>query len=221
MFANQLLASLYIGASAVSALSFGIGHHFHTKGLPDYAQRNLNTIERIYNLTVYPNNAPIVNQGASAVPPGLFNDNATGRISPLGNFTGFNDSIECMTCSFGVEPFERRILTYHSPPDFFALAPTPQASAGQGIYRAEVVAFTSGCPEVATSLVYLRTGSVSDNGTLGKDTTMPIAYAIVSCVCANVSNSKSVTTTTRQSQGQMRRLGSSSATPTLATFRRV
>lgn len=39
--------------------------------LPDYAQRNLNTIRRIYNLTVYPNNAPIVAKGAEAVPPGL------------------------------------------------------------------------------------------------------------------------------------------------------
>lgn len=106
--------------------------------LPDYAARNLDTIRRIYNLTVYPNNAQIVNQGASAVPPGLFNNAATGRVSPVGNFSGFEDSIEY----------------------FFALAPTPQAQQGLGIYRADVVEFTSGCAEVAASLVYLRTGKV-------------------------------------------------------------
>lgn len=106
--------------------------------LPDYAQRNLDTIRRIYNLTVYPNNVPIVTQGASAVPPGLFDQEATGRVSPVGNFSGFDDSIEY----------------------FFALAPTPQAQNGVAIYKADVVEFTSGCPEVASSLVYLRTGTV-------------------------------------------------------------
>lgn len=117
-----------------------------TSKLPDYAKRNLNTIRKIYNLTVYPNNVPIVNKGASAVPPGLFNVNATGRVSPVGNFTGFDDSIEY----------------------FFSLAPTPQSEAGLGFYEADVLEFTSGCPEVAASLVYLRTGHVSDNGTLDK-----------------------------------------------------
>jgi hypothetical protein len=105
---------------------------------PDYAQRNLDTIRKIYNLTVYPNNVPIVTNGSSAVPPGLFDKNALGRVSPLGNFTGFADSIEY----------------------FFALAPTPQAQAGQGIYRADLVEFTSGCADVASSVVYLRTGHV-------------------------------------------------------------
>lgn len=103
--------------------------------LPDYAQRNLDTIRRIYNLTVYPNNIPIVNHGAEAVSPGLFNLDATGHVSPVGNFFGFADSIEY----------------------FFALAPTPQISNGVGFYAADIVEFTSGCPEVAASLVYLRT----------------------------------------------------------------
>lgn len=106
--------------------------------LPDYAQRNLDTVQRIYNLTVYPNNAPIVAHGAAAVPPGLFSENAAGRVSPVGNFSGFDDSIEY----------------------FFALAPTPQGGNGLGIYQADVLEFTSGCPEVAASLVYLRTGHV-------------------------------------------------------------
>ncbi|GME45107.1 hypothetical protein GTA08_BOTSDO01675 [Neofusicoccum parvum] len=110
---------------------------------PDYINRNLDTIRKIYDLTVYPRNAPIVSQGASAVPAGLFNENAVGRISPIGNFTGFDDSIEY----------------------FFGLAPTPDSNpAGAAIYKAEVVEFTSGCADVASSLVYLRTGTV-DNTT--------------------------------------------------------
>ncbi|EOD45839.1 hypothetical protein UCRNP2_7431 [Neofusicoccum parvum UCRNP2] len=110
---------------------------------PDYISRNLDTIRKIYDLTVYPRNAPIVSQGASAVPAGLFNENAVGRISPIGNFTGFDDSIEY----------------------FFGLAPTPDSNpAGAAIYKAEVVEFTSGCADVASSLVYLRTGTV-DNTT--------------------------------------------------------
>ncbi|EKG20842.1 hypothetical protein MPH_01825 [Macrophomina phaseolina MS6] len=106
---------------------------------PDYVIRNLNTIRSIYNITVYPNNLPIIQKGASAVPSGLFNKNAAGRISPVGNFTGFDDSIEY----------------------FFALAPTPDTNPGKvAIYEAQLVEFTSGCPEVASSLVYLRTGVI-------------------------------------------------------------
>lgn len=37
-----------------------------------YVERNFNTIQKIYNLTIYPNNLPIVEHGASAVPAGLF-----------------------------------------------------------------------------------------------------------------------------------------------------
>ncbi|KAL0571008.1 hypothetical protein V5O48_010955 [Marasmius crinis-equi] len=106
---------------------------------PDYVTRNLRTIQSIYNLTVYPNNVPIIQQGGSAVPPGLFDQNASGRITPVGNFTGFEDSIEY----------------------FFGLAPLPQGNpAGVAFYEAEIAEFTSGCPNVATSVVYLRTGKV-------------------------------------------------------------
>lgn len=46
----------------------------------DFKQRNFNTIQSIYNLTVYPNNLPVVRKGASAVPKGLFADNVLGRV---------------------------------------------------------------------------------------------------------------------------------------------
>jgi hypothetical protein len=51
----------------------------------------------------------------------------------VGNFSGFDDSIEY----------------------FFGLAPIPQANSGQAFYSARIVEFTSGCPEVAASTVYL------------------------------------------------------------------
>src|SRR5579862_3399631 len=72
-----------------------------------FQRRNFKTLESIYNLTIYPNQLPVLEGGAAGVPAGLFNQNATGRVDPVGNFTGFEDSIEY----------------------FFALAPVPQASA--------------------------------------------------------------------------------------------
>jgi hypothetical protein len=78
-------------------------------------------------------NIPIQQHGSTAVPPGLFNENATGRITPLGNFTGFIDSIEY----------------------FFGLVPTPEPPAYLAISAAELVSFASGCAEVAASVVYL------------------------------------------------------------------
>lgn len=122
--------------------------------LPDFAQRNLDTIRRIYDLTVYPNNYDIVKKGASEVPPGLFSPNTVGRVSPVGEFMGFNDSIEY----------------------FFALAPIPSDPEFQGvaIYQADVVEFTSGCPNVAASVVYLRTGKV-DAKTGVVDSSVPVS----------------------------------------------
>lgn len=115
----------------------------------DYESRNLDTISNIYNMTIFPNNLPVLKDGAKAVPPGLFNINATGRVTPIGNFSGFDDSIEY----------------------FFALAPV----AGQNnlntsffsndssavIREAKVVEFASGCPEIAASTVYLAIGMVN------------------------------------------------------------
>jgi len=113
---------------------------------PDFAQRNLNTIQSIYNLTIYPNNLAIIQGGSSAVPSGLFNENATGRITPIGNFSGFADSIEY----------------------FFGLAPVPQPPAYGAIYQAELAEFQSACPEVATSTVYLRTANFGNGTTPGQ-----------------------------------------------------
>lgn len=84
------------------------------------------------------NNVAIQTQGQSVAP--LFDSEARGRITPLGNFTGQLDSIEY----------------------FYGLAPSPPTSNGLGIYEAEVVEFSSGCPEVASSLVYLKAGPVNN-----------------------------------------------------------
>lgn len=127
-----------------------VPRQLNNQTLPPWSQRNLDTIQKIYDLTVYPHNAPIASHGASAVPAGLFNQDAAGRVSPVGNFTGFADSIEY----------------------FFALAPVPTGKSGTAIYKADVVAFTSGCPEVASSLVYLHTGTV-DSATGAVDMTQP------------------------------------------------
>jgi hypothetical protein len=105
----------------------------------DFVQRNFNTIQRIYNLTVYPNNMPIVQKGAGEVPKDLFADKVVGRVSPVGNFTGFADSIEY----------------------FFGLAPVPTAvPTGIAIYQAYLSHFSSECPGIASSVVQLRTGKV-------------------------------------------------------------
>jgi hypothetical protein len=116
--------------------------HNHT-----FEHRNFETIRRIYNLTVYPNQLPILVQGGAAVPAGLFNENATGRVSPVGAFEGFEDSIEY----------------------FFALAPIPQSNPlFAAISKIQITEFTSGCPNVAASVVYLfcnvTNSSSPDNG---------------------------------------------------------
>lgn len=104
-----------------------------------HAERNFQTIRNIYNLTVYPNNLAIHTGAPDAIPPGLFNTNATGRITPVGNFTGFTDSVEY----------------------FFALAPIPSSSNNNlAIYKSDVVQYTSGCRDIAASVVYLYAGRV-------------------------------------------------------------
>ncbi|MCJ1384070.1 hypothetical protein MMC17_007186 [Xylographa soralifera] len=113
------------------SLLFASAHAIASRA--SYVDRNLRTIQRIYNLTVYPNNVPIILHGASAVPAGLFNQQATGRIDPVGTFTGFNQSVEY----------------------FFGLAPVPGPPTNVSISKAEVVEFNSGCPHVASSVVYL------------------------------------------------------------------
>lgn len=70
---------------------------------PDWYNRNLNTVRQIYDLTVYPNNIPILMAGGKAVPPHLFDANATGRVSPVGDFENFEDSIEYVICLWVVK----------------------------------------------------------------------------------------------------------------------
>jgi hypothetical protein len=109
--------------------------HKPGKWEPDnWEQRNFDTISKIYNLTVYPNQLPILEEGAAGVPAGLFNENATGRVDPVGNFTGFDDSVEY----------------------FFALAPVPTTNpASTAISSIQITEFNSACPNVAASVVYL------------------------------------------------------------------
>ena len=102
-----------------------------------FQQRNLDTITKIYKRTVYPTNLDFLANGPASVPQGLFNENATGRITPLGNFTGFNDSTEY----------------------FFALAPVASPPSYVGFADARVVSFQSQCASFASSIVYF-TGRV-------------------------------------------------------------
>lgn len=103
--------------------------------------RNFQTIQKIYNTTIYPNSQEFMKHGLSAIPPGLFSQNASGRISPVGNFSGFEDSVEY----------------------FFGLTPIPQPPLFNTWTRADIISFTSGCPEVASSVVYGLTTGVNPN----------------------------------------------------------
>lgn len=88
---------------------------------------------------IFPYNAAVIQSQGGSI-PGLFDEAAAGRITPLGNFTGFLDSIEY----------------------FYGLAPLPLTSGGRAIYEADVVAFSSECPLVASSVVYLKVGPVNN-----------------------------------------------------------
>ena len=105
----------------------------------NYQKRNLQTITAIYNRTVYPANLAFLQNGTGSVPAGLFNPNASGRVSPLGNFSGFQESTEY----------------------FFALAPVPRAPTYVAFTKAQVVEFTSGCPDIAASVVYFTNSVVN------------------------------------------------------------
>ncbi|KAJ7932816.1 hypothetical protein B0H13DRAFT_2227550 [Mycena leptocephala] len=113
---------------------------------PFWHKRNRETIQKIYDLTVFPANVKIITDGASAVPAGLFNQNATGRVTPLGEFVGFQDSIEY----------------------FFGLAPLPTSNARNNAFsNATLAEFTSGCPEVAASVVYLTLSTFNPDNSTG------------------------------------------------------
>lgn len=100
----------------------------------NFHDRNLATVNAIYAQNLYPTNLGFLRN--QTVPQGLFDKNATGRITPLGNFTGFDESTEY----------------------FFALSPVPTAPLYQAFIKAEVVAYQSECAQVASSIVWLTLG---------------------------------------------------------------
>ncbi|KAK4152410.1 hypothetical protein C8A00DRAFT_16286 [Chaetomidium leptoderma] len=118
----------------------------HFKSQPPagfYARRNFRTISSIYNLTVYPNQLPIFGAGGAGVPKRLFNQDVVGRVDPVGNFTGFEHSIEY----------------------FFALSPLPQGNpAKAAITGYKMTEFSSQCRDVAASVVYLYCSVVNPGG---------------------------------------------------------
>ena len=109
----------------------------------NYQQRNLETITKIYERNVYPTNLQFIANGPKSVPSGLFNENATGRITPLGNFTGFNDSTEY----------------------FFALSPIPSPPNYIGMSKIQVVSFQSQCAQFASSITYFTISVINPNAT--------------------------------------------------------
>ncbi|KAJ7061660.1 hypothetical protein C8F01DRAFT_1286492 [Mycena amicta] len=99
----------------------------------NWHHRNRDTIQKIYDR-------------AGAVPHGLFNVNASGRVAPVGQFVGFQDSIEY----------------------FWGLAPIPTGVAPNGVFsKATLVEFTSGCPSVAASSVYLQVNTLNPDNSTG------------------------------------------------------
>ena len=123
-------------------------HHIQPKY--DFQRRNLDTITKIYTATLFPNNQAFIQKGISEIPKGLFNENARGRIAPVGNFSGIEDTAEY----------------------FFALNPAPVFPLYATWTNAKIVSFSSGCPEVASSVVYGATTGVNPNAsTYGKTVT--------------------------------------------------
>lgn len=126
---------LFLSSFSVGIVLAGLSaSSFADKGKEKwYVERNRRTIESIYNLVTYPNNLPIVESLSAAVPDNLFNENVTGRVTPLGSFEGLNNSIEYFF-----------VIAVPSPPNYSAFS------------KAEVVQFSSECPEVAASTVHLE-----------------------------------------------------------------
>ncbi|MCJ1306696.1 hypothetical protein MMC25_000339 [Agyrium rufum] len=150
------LYALVIAVQASSIHNHQYGKCTNTTG-KGFAARNLKTIKTIYDTTIFPNNQKFLTEGISAIPPGLFNEHATGRISPFGNFSGAQDTAEY----------------------FFGLTPPPQAPLYDTWTEAKIVSFQSGCPEVAASVVWGITTGVNPNftATYGKQTTTIKQYA--------------------------------------------
>jgi len=148
LFGAHLLRITYVFAFLISTTqSWPIwwppwrGHHGHDgddqspEPVDDsWKERNFNTISSIYNLTVFPHQLPIIQGGGAGVPKGLFAKDVVGRVDPVGDFVGFEDSIEY----------------------FFALAPLPNGNgASSAITSYKITEFSSACKGVAASVVYL------------------------------------------------------------------
>lgn len=139
-----ILVPLLLCSSLV--LSFPNQHSYpsrdteHGPGRHPYSfqQRNLDTITKIYERNVYPTNLQFITNGSSSVPAGLFNENATGRITPLGNFTGFKESTEY----------------------FFALSPVPLPPTYGAFSKIQIVEYQSQCANVASSVVYITSSVI-------------------------------------------------------------
>ncbi|KAM5528490.1 hypothetical protein FOXYSP1_18971 [Fusarium oxysporum f. sp. phaseoli] len=116
---------------------FGVSAH--RKGLDcDFETRNLRTIQSLYNLTIFPNNVPVIKKGTSAFPPGILANEISGRVTPVGAFGDLDGSIEY----------------------FIGLAPVPTKQNPTIFSEAKIVEFNSGCSDVATSTVYLKLSKV-------------------------------------------------------------
>ena len=81
--------------------------------LTGYKKRNFDTISKIYKLTQYPNNLAFMANGSASVPPGLFDQNAQGRITPVGNFSQCPSSFKSrniLTSSSWIRRLDRILL---------------------------------------------------------------------------------------------------------------
>lgn len=78
------LVSLFLLLSA----AMGLTPYQLPRDASTFQQRNLDTINKIYNLTTYPNNLAFLQGGVDAIPDGLFAEDVVGRVTPLGNFRG-------------------------------------------------------------------------------------------------------------------------------------
>ncbi|QDS71543.1 hypothetical protein FKW77_005418 [Venturia effusa] len=101
----------------------------------NFQKRNFNTIQSVYNLTVFPKNLFIFANKTEIGHP-FFDQKVSGRVGPVGNFSGYEDNIEY----------------------FWGLAPIPLGDTPSAFTKATVTQFTSGCPEVAASTVEFRMG---------------------------------------------------------------
>lgn len=90
------LISLFLLLSA----ALGLTPYQLPRDASAFQQRNLDTINKIYNLTTYPNNLAFLQNGINAIPAGLFAQDVVGRITPVGNFSGSesisNTDVSCL-----------------------------------------------------------------------------------------------------------------------------